>query len=130
LKTLHHKRQVRDTIKLSAFQWTRSFLLFTVVILAAFGIGSLLRIIANPERAGLYGFYALAMFVDAAALLFCAWQLNRKTKFAFYLTVLVLAFNILVTIFDQIGWIDLFFVLLNLAILVMLILARKEFLRT
>jgi hypothetical protein len=117
-------------MKLSAFQWTRSFLLFTVFILAVFGMGSLLRIISNPGRAVLYGFYALAMFADAAALLFCAWQLNRKTKFAFDLTVLVLAFNILVTIFDQIGWVDLFFVLLNLVILVLLILARKEFLGT
>ena len=117
-------------MKLSTFQWTRSLLLLTVIILAAFGIGSLLRISGSPDRASLYVFYSLAMFGDAAVLLFCAWLLNKKTKFAFYLLALVLALNIFLTIFDQFGWVDLLFVLLNLATLVLLILDRKEFLRT
>ena len=117
-------------MKLSTFQWTRSLLLFAVIILAAFGIGSLLRIAGNPDRASLYAFYSLAMFGDAAVLLFCAWLLNRRTKFAFYLLAFVLALNIFLTIFDQFGWVDLLFVLLNLVTLVLLILARKEFFRT
>lgn len=116
-------------MKLSTFQWTRILLFFTVIILVMFGIGSLLRIAWNPDRAGLYVFYSLAMFADAAALLFCAWLLNRKTKSAFYLLALVLALNIFLTIFDQFGWVDLLFVLLNLVTLALLILDRKEFLR-
>jgi len=40
----------------------------------------------------------------------------------------VLALNIIPTIFDQFGLADLFFVLLNFATLISLVVARKEFL--
>jgi hypothetical protein len=115
-------------MKLSAFQWTRYFLLFTVVILVVFGIGSILRLSENPDRAFLYIFYALAMFGDAVAMAICAWLLNRRMKYAFHISVVVLALNILPTIFDQFGLADVLFVLLNLVTLVALIAARKEFL--
>ena len=118
----------RDKIKISAFQLPRSLFLFTAAVLIVFGIGSLLRIGGTPSRAGLYVFYALAMFGDAVLMGFCAWQLPKRTKFAFFASVAVLAFNIVPTIFDQFGLADLLFVLLNFATLVSLILARKEFL--
>jgi hypothetical protein len=92
------------------------------------GIGSLLRISANPDRTGLYIFYALAMFGDAAVMFFCFWQLNKRTKIAFSLAAFVLVLNIVLTIFDQVGWVDILFVLLNLLVLSFLIVARKEFL--
>jgi len=107
---------------------TRYLFLFTVAILVVFGIGSLLRIADNPDRTVLYAFYALVMYGDAAAMAFCAWQLSRKTKLIFFASVFVLALNILPTIFDQFGLADLLFLLLNLATLVFLIVARKEFL--
>ena len=115
-------------MKLSAFQMTRYFFLFTVAILVVFGIGSLLQIGNNPDRTVLYAFYALVMFGDAVLMGFCAWQLPKRTKFMFFFSVFVLALNILPTIFDQFGLADLLFVLLNLATLVSLIVARKEFL--
>ncbi len=115
-------------MKLSAFQWTRNLLLFTVAILVLFGVGSLLRIGGNPGRAGLYVFNALAMFGDALLMGFCAWQLPKRTKFIFFASVVVLAFNILPTIFDQFGLVDLLFVMLNLATFAFLIIARKDFL--
>jgi len=115
-------------MKLPSFQLTRYFFLLTVAVLVVFGIGSLLRISGNPNRTGLYMFYAIAMFGDAVLMGFCAWQLNRRTKFVFHFSVFVLALNILPTIFDQFGLADLLFVLLNIATLVSLIVARKEFL--
>jgi hypothetical protein len=115
-------------MKLSAFQWTRYFFLLTFVILIVFGIGSLLRIGNNPDRAVLYIFYALIMFGDAIAMLFCGLQLNKRTKLIFFAATLVLALNILPTIFDQFGLADLLFVLLNLITLAFLVSARKEFL--
>lgn len=115
-------------MKLMPFQLARYLFLITAAILIAFGIGSLLRIYnANPGMAGLYVFYALVMFSDAAVMAFCAWQLPKSTKFIFYFSVVVLALNIFLTIFDQFGLADLLFVLLNIATLVFLILARKEF---
>lgn len=115
-------------MKLSTFQLTRYLFLFTVAVLAVFGIGSLLRIEANPDRTFLYVFYAVAMFGDAAAMLLCVWMLNRRMKYAFHVSVIVLALNIIPTIFDQFGLVDLLFVLLNLATLIALTLARREFL--
>jgi hypothetical protein len=115
-------------MKISHFQLTRIFLRLTVGILVVFGVGSFLRIIGNADQATLYGFYGLAMFADAAVMLLCAWQLNRRSRFAFYLSFLVLAINIILTFFDQVGWVDILFVLLNLVPLMFLILARKEFL--
>jgi hypothetical protein len=117
-----------NNMKLSYFNLTLYFFWFTVVILAMFGIGSLLRINTNPERSALYIFYGLAMWSDAVALAYCAWQLNKRKKLVFYLSVVVLALNIFPTVFDQFGLVDLFFVLLNLITLTFLILARKDFL--
>lgn len=115
-------------MKFSAFEWSRNLLLLTVAILVVFGIGSLLRIGSNPDRTVLYVFYAFAMFGDAIAMTFCAWQLNRRTKLIFFLSVSVLALNIFLTIFDQFGLVDLLFVLLNLVTLAFLLMSRKEFL--
>lgn len=115
-------------MKLSAFKLTRYLLVFTVVVLTTFGVGSLLRVNANPDRIFLYMFYAAAMFGDAAANSICIWLLNKRMKFAFHVSVTILVLNIIPTIFDQFGLIDLLFVLLNLFTLITLIIARKEFL--
>jgi len=115
-------------MKLSAFQATRSFFVFTVAVLVVFGAGSLLRIHATPEWAVLYGFYALAMFAVAAVMLYCALQLGRRTKLVFLLSAGVLMLNILLTVLDQFGLVDLLFATLNLITLAALIKARKDFL--
>ena len=115
-------------MKLSAFQLARYFFLFTFAVLVVLGIGSLLRIGTNPDHKVLYIFYAVIMFVDAVAMLFCGLQLNKRTKLIFSLSVFVLMLNILPTIFDQFGLADLLFLLLNLITLAFLLIARKEFL--
>lgn len=98
---------------------TRSLFWFTFAVLVVFGVGSLFAT---------YPLYALVMFADAVVMAFCAWQLPKRTKFIFYFSAFVLALNIVPTIFDQFGLADLFFVLLNLATLISLVVARKEFL--
>jgi lysylphosphatidylglycerol synthetase-like protein (DUF2156 family) len=115
-------------MKLSSFQMTRYLLWFTVAILVAFGVGSLLRITANPDRTALYVFYALLMFGDVAVLLFCALQMDKRTKLIYFVSVVVLALNIVLTIFDQFGLVDFLFLTLNLITLIALITARREFL--
>ena len=115
-------------MKLSPFELTRYLFLLTVAILIVFGIGSLLRVGDNPDRTVLYAFYAFAMFGDALLMGVCAWQLPRKTRLVFFFSVCVLALNIIPTIFDQFGLADLLFVLLNIATLVALVIARKDFL--
>src|SRR5512143_4166214 len=99
-------------MKLTAFRLTRYLFLFVILTLIALGVGSLRRIGVNPDRIGLYAFYAFAMFGDAVVLFFCYLQLNKRTKIAFPLAVSVLVLNIVLTIFDQVGWVDLLFMLL------------------
>lgn len=115
-------------MRLSAFEWARSLFVLTVAVLVVFGIGSLLRINSNPERAGLYTFYAFAMFTEAGLISLCAWWLRKRTKAAFFFSILILSLNIFLSIFDQFGLADLFFVLLNVATLIALLAARREFL--
>jgi hypothetical protein len=115
-------------MKLSAIEITQYLFWLTVVVLVVFGVGSLLRIGDNPSRTSLYAFYAVIMFGDALLMGFCAWHLPRRTRFIFFFSAFVLAANIIPTIFDQFGLPDLLFVLLNIATLVFLILARKDFL--
>ena len=115
-------------MKLSSFQLTRYLFLLTAVVLAVLGTGSFLRITTNPARTVLYIFYASIMFVDAAAILACFLLLETKKQYFFYVSIFVLALNIFPTIFDQFGLADLLFVLLNIATLIALVQARKEFL--
>ena len=114
-------------MRLSAFSVTRALFSLTLLTLVVFGIGSLLRISIDPERGVLYGFYAVAMLGDACLMGLCLWQLPNRNRVAFWLAIGVLAFNIIPTIFDQFGLVDFLFVLLNVATLTSLVMARKEF---
>lgn len=115
-------------MKYTPLQWTRFLFLFTAAVLVVFGIGSLLRIGVKPENTLLYTFYAILMFGDAAIMFFCASQLFTRARMVFFLSAFVLFLNIFPTIFDQFGVVDLLFVLVNIATLTFLILARREFL--
>ena len=115
-------------MKITSFQTTRYLFLLTAAILTLFGFGTLTRIGQNPDRVALYAFYALAMFVDAAVMLFCYFQLKKRKKLIYWLAVTVLALNIILTIFDQVGLVDVLFMLLNAVTLTVLYLSRKEFL--
>ena len=115
-------------MKFSTFEITRYLFWVTGAILVVLGVGSLLRISDNPARSGLYVFYSVVFFVDALLIGACAWQLPKRTKVIFFFSVFVLTANIIPTVFDQFGLVDLLFVLLNLATLFILIISRKEFL--
>ncbi len=114
-------------MKTSTLQLSQYLFLFTAAILVVFGAGSFMRINENPNQVVLYAVYALLMFGDAAFMLICAFLLHRKKKQVYRFAVIVLALNIVLAIFDQFGFIDLLFLLLNLITLVVLFIARKEF---
>ena len=114
-------------MKTSTLQLSLYLFLFTAAILVVFGVGSFMRINENPNQVVLYAIYALLMFGDAAFMLICAFLLQRKKKQIYRFAVIVLTLNIVLTIFDQFGFIDLLFLLLNLITLIVLFIARKEF---
>jgi len=68
------------------------------------------------------------MFVEAVIFLFFYFQLDKRKKQIYRLAVIVLSLNIVLTIFDQVGLVDILFMLLNAITLAALYLARKEFL--
>jgi hypothetical protein len=75
----------------------------------------------------LYLVYGFLMLADSAAMLVCGLLIIRQKTLYFRLAAGVLGINILLTITDQFGMIDLLFMLLNTITLVMLIKSRREF---
>jgi len=113
---------------MKAPQLTRYLILLVSTILTYFGLGTLINLGSHPELMGVFIFYAFVMFIESAILLFCYFRLKEKSKKIFWLTAIILALNIILAIFDQIGFIDAIYMLLNTAALVTLNLSRKEFL--
>lgn len=109
-------------------QWSRFMVLLTAGVLAFFSVASLIRIGEKPEIAAWVAFYSFMMLIESAALLFCYFRLPRRSKTIFGLTSTILALNIILPIFDQVGLADILFIVLNIAVLALLYSARKEFL--
>jgi lysylphosphatidylglycerol synthetase-like protein (DUF2156 family) len=109
-------------------QTARYLILLIVAILIFFGLGTLANLGSHPDLMGMFIFYAFAMFIEAAVLLFCFFGLKRRSKRIFWLTIAILAVNVIATIFDQIGMIDILYMLLNLIAIILLYLSRNEFL--
>ena len=106
---------------------SRYLLIVTAAILDVLAIGSLMRISDNPDMGIVYAIYAFLMFADAAALLVCGLWLNRQKAWVYWLAVVVLSLNIVLTIFDQFGVIDFLFVTLNAITLSFLLAGRKQY---
>ncbi len=100
----------------------------TAIALAILAAGSFMRVNEDPDMHIIYVLYAVLMVGDALAMLVCGLYINRKIKMIFWFAVIILGLNIILTIFDQFGLIDLLFVLLNLITLAPLLVLCKEFL--
>ena len=75
----------------------------------------------------MYATYALMMFIDAALMLICGFRIGYKNKQVYQFAVVILVLNIVLTIFDQIGIVDIVFILLNALTLYVLLKYRKDF---
>jgi hypothetical protein len=101
---------------------------FTAVVLMAFGLNSMFRVSPDPNFKFIYMVYAILMFGDALAMLFFGLLIRARKTAIFWFAVTILSINIILTIFDQFGLIDLLFVLLNASTLGLLLNLRKELL--
>jgi hypothetical protein len=106
----------------------RYLFFITAVILFFLGLGSFMRIDPNPAMKTIYAVYGILMLGDALAMAICGLNINRKIKAGFWLAVIVLSLNIVLTIFDQFGLIDFLFAVLNVITLILLLVVRKELL--
>lgn len=109
-------------------QYARLLVLFTAGVLAFFSVASLTQIGANPDAAGWVAIYAFIMLIESGVLAFCYYRLPQRRKGIFRATFAILALNIILPVFDQIGLADVLFILLNMAALALLYSFRKDFL--
>jgi len=106
---------------------TRALFHLTAVVLAVLSVLSFLRSFMGSDLR-IYILYSVLMAGDAACMFICGFFLARKSRLLFWLAVIVLSLNIVLTVFDQFGLADLLFVLLNIGTLASLIIQRREFL--
>jgi lysylphosphatidylglycerol synthetase-like protein (DUF2156 family) len=64
---------------------------------------------------------------NALAMLACGIGLGRRSRIFYYLSLAVIAVNILLTVTDQVGLFDYITLLLDLVILILLVAIRKGF---
>src|SRR5512138_117606 len=101
---------------LNSVSLVRYLFFFIASVLFLFGAVTLLRINQNPGNMFLYVIYASLMFSDAVVFLVCGLFVERR-RLVYWFAVSLLSINILGTIFDQVGLVDLLFVLLCAIIL-------------
>jgi hypothetical protein len=101
--------------------------IFTAAVLDVFALLTFMRITEFSEAAIYHVIYAFLMFADAALMLLCAFRIQKQKKSTYWFAVLLLAVNIIVIIFDQIGLTDILFAALNAFTLYILLAYRAAF---
>ena len=104
----------------------RYLLIFTAIILFVLSAATFLRTSPNPDMKVIYLILGILMLGDGVAMLVSGLWITKRLVYWF--AVIVLSLNIILTIFDQFGLIDLLFVLLNIITLFFLLRYRKELL--
>ncbi len=113
-------------LPLSPILLARYMLIFTAVILFILSAATFLRTSPNPDMKVIYLVFGILMLGDGVAMLVSGLWITKRLIYWF--AVIVLSLNIILTIFDQFGLIDLLFVLLNVITLFFLFRSRKELL--
>ena len=82
----------------------------------------------DPVNAGTVRINAVIMLVYAGIFLYIVWGINKRKKWSFYGAVAVLAITIVMTIFDQVGIIDIAILIFNIVLLGYLVKNKSYFL--
>ena len=109
-------------------QIARYLVLLTSAVLTYFGLGTLFNLGSHPELIGWFAAYALFAFIEAGLLLLCYFRLKHRSKRIFWLAIIILALNAILVIFDQLSFIQIIYMLLNIVTAAILYIARKDFL--
>jgi hypothetical protein len=99
------------------------------VIWFVFGFYSLTRINGGSNTLSNFGWIiAGLMFVNGAVLILIGWRLQDARRFNFYLALLVLAGNILLTFTDEFGIFDLITLIIAISLLILLLVTKSKYL--
>jgi lysylphosphatidylglycerol synthetase-like protein (DUF2156 family) len=108
---------------------TLAFILINVLIWLAFG--GIVVTNAHPALSVpplIKGIFAFLSFVMALLLAVLLVFLGRRSRTAYFLSLLLFVATILITFFDDVGWVDIFFLLVNVIPFILLIKDRKWYL--
>ena len=98
------------------------------VIWLGFGGVSLVRL-AGGDTPPTITFWAIAvlMFGNAGAMLFCAFLIGRRNRLFYFFALLVLGVNIILSVTDQVGALDLATLFVDVVLLGILLGGRVHF---
>jgi hypothetical protein len=98
------------------------------VIWIGLGAYSLVRTLQGSRSlSGLSWIFLVLMFVNAIFFLGIGWGLGKQARFFFYLALLFLAGNILLTVTDEFGVLDFITLVVDACIVFLLIASKGKF---
>jgi hypothetical protein len=120
--------QIEGKTSINLAEW--GFILLGVIWFL-FGMYSLIRISGGSTSLSNFGWIiAGLMFINGAVLIWIGWGLREARRFYFYLALLVLVGNILLTITDEFGIFDLVTFMIAISLLILLLVTRSKYLST
>jgi lysylphosphatidylglycerol synthetase-like protein (DUF2156 family) len=94
-----------------------------------FGVSSLVRMTGDhPDRTVTAWMVAMLMFGNAGAMLWSGVGIGKRQKRFYYLAVAVLIVNIVLTVTDEFGILDMVTLVIDVLLLGLLIVNRKRYL--
>jgi hypothetical protein len=103
---------------------TRLLFFVNAAVWLAFGVLSLFQYFENGSQTRLI--YAVLMIANALVMAWFGFMIVTGRNWVFFLGILYMAINVVLSITDQFGWIDALILLLNLVILGLLFMARQR----
>ena len=117
------KEQTTSLLKL-----TRAMFFVNVLVWLMFGVGSLIK--AVEEGSTLRWVITFMMIANAAVMFWFGVVIVNGQKRVFFLAILYMALNVVLSITDQFGWVDALILSLNLILLGLLFVTRQRMKQT
>jgi len=92
------------------------------------GLGNLVKLVNGHSNSTITGLIiAVLMFGNALVMLVCGVSLGKQHRRSFYLALVVLVVNIILTVTDQFGLVDFITLVIDLVLLGILIADRRSY---
>ena len=112
---------------MKAMRWARGLFFLNAAIWLVFGMVTVVRLAGNAGQGVTAVVVAVLMFGNAGAMALSGVLLGRRRVLFYLFALAVLVVNILLTFTDQVGALDWITFAIDLVLLGILILARKQF---
>ena len=119
---------MQSETRLRTVRFTQWLFFFNACIWLVFAVNSIFRLV-NSSNTPLIAIWVVTilMFGNAGTMLVTGLWLGQRSRWAFFLALVVLFVNILLTFTDQVGFYDIVTVLLDFVILGLLLYDRKNY---